>query len=146
MSTTKGVIFTSDALLAVVLLTLFAASLAYLSSKSSDGNLGKLLLKKQSSDLLLALDKSGRLATMDGNRINQTLAAALDMGTGYSIEIEYYNYTENGQTFALSQTYWLANGNSSRQGEIGISQRNFVVAKEGATPVFGVARLSLWKD
>jgi hypothetical protein len=135
-----GVIFSIDALVAAILLALFAATIGALAASSSDGSISKLLVKKQTSDLLLSMDKSGLLSSMDYDRANLTLQAALQPDMGYLMMIEYYNYT-----IANLSSANYSRGNESRVEKIGSSQRRFVVARPNEL-LFGIATLSVWKE
>ncbi|VVB98835.1 Uncharacterised protein [uncultured archaeon] len=140
----KGIFFTVDALLAVVLLTLFAASIGYLSAQSSDDNLGKLLLKKQASDMLLSMDKSGLLALRDAGVANRTLQAALSPSTGYELTADYYS-TGAGGEFSTLQSFNCSRGKLGGSQDSDRGERAFVLMENGKA-VYGVARLTLWKD
>ncbi|MFA6214622.1 MAG: hypothetical protein WC717_05085 [Candidatus Micrarchaeia archaeon] len=140
--TRKGVVFSMDALLAAIALSIFVASLAFLSSSSAEESHGQFLAKKQAGDLLMAMDKSGLLGGMKQDSINGTLSAALPPDTGYLLEIRYYNYSDG---FEMVNSTSLARGNGSDDGKAGVSQRDFVAIRQGNTPLFGVARLTIWK-
>jgi hypothetical protein len=139
----KGIVFSIDALLAVILISIFTASIAFLSSSSSGDNPWHLLEKKQASDMLISMDKAGLFAGMGQNRINMTLESMLPPGTGYSLNVDYYS--QYGDEFSQVAGTSYLRGNMSGPENIGSSQRNFVVARQGQHPLYGVARLSIWK-
>jgi hypothetical protein len=147
-SNNRGFIFSLDALIAVIILVIFAADIAFLSSGSSDASIGKLLLKKQAADLLASMDRSGMLASMDAGNINSTLEIAIPPGTGYNLEIDYYEYdyshSSSGGAFFPENTFIFSDGDADAATQEASSQRNFVVIRGGATPQFGVATLTLW--
>ena len=144
MSTSKlGVIFSIDALVAAILLALFAATIGSMATGSSDAGINKLLLKKQTADLLLSMDKSGLLASMDYDRASLTIQSALQQNLSYLMDIEYYNYTGGYNYSAVfpANSSW----NSSRAEKISSSQRSFVVARQTEL-LFGTATLSVWSE
>ena len=144
MSTNRlGVIFSIDALVAAIILTMFAATIGSMAAGSSDGSISKLMAKKQTSDLLLSMDKSGLLSSMDHERANMTIQAALQQNMSYMMDIEYYNYT-GGYNYSVSfpaNSSW----NGSRAEKISSSQRSFVVARPNEL-LFGTATLSVWSE
>jgi hypothetical protein len=141
----KGVVFSIDALLGAILLSLFAASIAFLAARSAEDTMGNLLLKRQAADLLTAMDKSGVLESMDAASANSTLQSALTPEESYSLEADYYNYTDGNFTWR-NESYVDTDGNRSNAKGTVESDREFVVAQAGQQPVFGVARLALWTE
>lgn len=142
MRTSKGIVFSIDALLAAIILSLFAAGLAYLSASAVDDGMGRLLAKEQSSDLLLALDKSGALESMDGERIAAAMDASVAPSDGYSLRLEYYEYAGE---FLPAESMVLERGTAPPSSRVGESRRSFVAFHEGSQPYYGVAALSLWR-
>ncbi len=142
----RGIIFSLDALLAAVLLSLFAASIAYFSSRAAEDSMGDLLLRKQSSDLLLSMDKSGLLSGTDRQRMGMTLNAALPPEMGYALYVDYYSYNYSTSSFSPmpNESYSAVNGVLGKNAGKVASQRDFVVASRGQPPIFGVARLELF--
>ena len=144
MSTSKkGIVFSIDALLAAILISIFTASIAFLSSSSSGETPGQLLAKKQASDMLISMDKAGLFAGMDQGRINMTLGSMLSSDTNYSLRVDYYSQYGDGFSQVAGTTYLRGDMGSPKN--IGFGQRNFVVARRGQQPLYGVAKLSIWK-
>lgn len=148
MKANKGFIFSTDALLAVAIVALFVASFSFFSASSADGPYLLLLLEKQADDLLIVLDKSGTLETLDANLIAQSMNNTLEKPLAWNIEIDYYNYStkfESVSNLSFGGDY----GNAKR---VAVAERDFLVF-ENATgtdrkPIkyYGKARLKLWAE
>lgn len=137
----KGIVFSSDAVVAAVVLSLFAVSFAFLSAKSSQESHAQLLLKKQAGDMLMALDKTGGLSAGNLSELNSSLAQALPAGTGWNISLEYYNYSGG---FMLDRQESAASGQASARSAVS-AQREFLSLSNGSVRHYGVARLMVWK-
>jgi hypothetical protein len=144
----QGVVFSLDALSAVAILAIFAMTLAFFSSSSSGGSMDNLLSKKQSADLLSAMDKAGVFSTMDAGAINSTIVLAISPGTGYNLNVSYYefypSYSGSGGALFPASEFTFSKGNITNAHQMASSQRNFVVPRGSGQQFFGVATLTMW--
>lgn len=148
MKANKGFIFSTDALLAVAIVALFAASFSFFSASPASDPYLLLMHEKQADDLLIVLDKSGALETLDANSIAYSMNYTLEKPLAWNLEIDYYNYStkfEQVGNFSLGGDY----GNAKR---VGVAERDFLVFENttgtGRKPIkyYGTARLKIWAE
>src|SRR3972149_4261706 len=97
----KGIVFTTDALLAALVLVIILVAFAYLRAQTQTDNFPNLYLSKIAYDALTVLDRNKTLATLDAGKINASLAKILPGNIAGRLEIAVYEW-DNGQ-FELEQ-------------------------------------------
>jgi hypothetical protein len=138
----KGFVYTLDAVFAAITLSLFTAAFFFLSSQSEHDNFPSLALSHSASDSLAMLDKSGLLGSQNSTAINASLSSSFPSAVSYSLQLEYYNYT-NSSGFVRDGN--LSLGASAPDGaQVSTSQREFLSISNKTVQKYGVARLKLW--
>ena len=137
----KGFAFSLDSLLAIITLSLFLAALFFLSAQSEEDPYPSIILKKQAGDVLITMDKTGELATLNTTLINNSLNSTLASSISWYMNITYYNYSSGAFNVAGNVTFGANDSNAS---EIVAAQREFLVFANRSIQYYGVARLRLW--
>jgi hypothetical protein len=123
-------------------LALFLSIYAFLSYQAMGDQHVPLLLEKEADDLLSVLDKSGVLSSMNESLINETMNVTLPPHLEWSLEMEYYNYTDG---FELDSNATMGEG--YHEGERrAVAQREFLVIRDRDVTHYGIARLRLWVE
>jgi hypothetical protein len=141
MCNKQGFVFSLDAFLAVVVLSISIAAMFFFLSQSQTDNSIPLLNKKQANDALAVLDRSGDLAGMNATTLNSTLAALLAPNLKFNLTCEYYNYSSGA--FAIANTTSAGQAYSGKSPST-TGEREFLVAANGTARYFGRARLMVW--
>lgn len=145
----RGFVFSIDALLSVLVLAAFMASIVFLSSQLGAGNMQLLDMERKGSDMLVLLDKLGTLAGQNSTAIELAINQTMTSSLSWNLVAEYYNYSVSGSTvaFTLNQTITLG-GNDTNAGAVAVADRIFVVknATTGKIDRYGRARLKVWVE
>ncbi len=138
--TLKGQMFTADSMLAVLLVLLFATMV--LGTSLEQASLRSESSKERfAEDALIALDRSGDLATLNATRISGTISALASPGLNWSLNITTYRV--NGGS--LQQIYSVKFGyNASEGADILASQRRFASYSQNGIANVSVARMEVW--
>jgi len=89
----KGFVFAVDAILSLLLLAAFAASIAYFSSQLSASNVPLVDQQKKAGDMLVLLDKLRILGSRNATAIEQAINQTMMPSLSWNLAVEYYNYT-----------------------------------------------------
>lgn len=136
----KGFYFSLDAALAIALLALFLVSYSFLSSQISNDTSTQLVLKKQANDLLIVLDKTGELDTLNSTLLEIAINETVPASVNWSLEIAYYSYSGG---FSSQGTVTAGSSGYPNMTTIVSGRREFVITN-GTGPFYGVARLWVW--
>ena len=141
----RGFIFSMDAALAVIVLSLSFSALFFLAPQSQENAAPSLTLKRLAGDSLSLLDSSGSLSSMNETLMNSTLAASLPPQFAFNLTVEYYNYSGSG--FLSSQN--ITTGSAFPVGQdSAISSRVFLVYdnSSGTPKHYGLAKIRVWRQ
>ncbi len=138
----RGFIFSVDALLASLTMGIFLIALLYMSSQTSESHVAAIELQKQAGDALAVLDNSNLLGSANATLINDTLSQLLLASEKWSMDIRYYNYSEGfAESGNLSFGASEANASEAQMGE-----REFVSFENNSVKNYGIARLKIWTN
>jgi hypothetical protein len=99
-----GFIFSTDALLSVLIVFFFVGAIAYFSAQTyADYSL--LDLERKASDTLAILHKQGYLADQNSTLITSVIEGITGDNVGWQLEVKYYQ--QSGQNFVLNKTLIL---------------------------------------
>jgi len=140
----RGFVLSLDAMLAVFIFILFWVSIMGIMAQYSSDPFNSLLSLKQADDALAVLDRNSTLAGQDANAINSSLGELLPDSALWTLELRYYNYSASG--FNLTITNTLGTNSSANSKRAVVTQREFLVLTNTSAPLYGVARLRLWRD
>lgn len=138
----KGFVFSLDAVLAIIVLSVFLATFSFLSAQAQSDPYPLIVLEKQANDLLIVLDKSGDLSTLNSSYLNLSINSTLPSSVLWNIELEYYTYSEGFEklgNFSIGYSYSAVN-------KLAHAQREFLVFENNSVKYYGIARLELWND
>ncbi|MCX8175269.1 MAG: hypothetical protein N3E51_03630 [Candidatus Micrarchaeota archaeon] len=142
MSEKKAFIFTLDAAFAVIVLSVFAASLFFLASQSHEGGAVPLAQKKQAGDALAVLDMSGALSSKNSSLMNSTLASLLPPSLSYNLSVAYYNYSGG----FVSVANVSVGATSPNQTQFVEAERQFIILNGSEIGNYGIAVLRVWQQ
>lgn len=145
MKKNRGFIFTLDTLLAVMILITFLMSFSFFSSQTIETPHPLLLLNKQGDDLLLVLDKTGKLGSLDAEEVSESIDETLPEHFSWNMQIEYYNPSGNLQksgNFSFGSDY----GNVKSMVVVDRMFLAFGNKTGNESEYYGNARLRLWKE
>ena len=140
----RGFVFSLDAALAVIVLSLALSALFFLTSQSQESAAPQLMLKRLAGDSLALLDANGTFASMNSTLINSTLAAALPQQYSFNLSVEYYNYTNSSGFVShmnISAGSQFPDGQDSAE-----SSRIFLVYNSTGPQQYGVAAIRVWRQ
>lgn len=139
----KGFAFSLDAIFAIIVLGVFISALFFLSAQSEEDPYPSIILKKQADDALIAIDKTGELATLNTTLINNSLNSTFPSSVSWYMNITYYTYSSGNFTSAGNVTF---GEDYSSAREIVAGQREFLVFENRSIQYYGIARLRLWVE
>ena len=138
----KGFIFSLDSVLSVAVISIFLATFSFLSAQAQSDPYPLITLEKQANDLLIVLDKSGDLSTLNSSYLNISINSTLPSSVLWNLELEYYTYSEGFEksgNFSIGYTY-------STVTKLAHAQREFLVFENSSVKYYGLVRLNLWND
>ncbi len=106
-STDKGFVFTSDALLGLIIAFLFIGLLAYNPFEKGENITAKMEGQRQVNDLLDLMDRDGTLKELDLVTVEERMDSFL--GEQYDWKIIITEYKETEDSFNQTGTYPLGN-------------------------------------
>lgn len=140
----KGFVFSTDALLSVVVLLMTLASVSFYSARLYPSSLHQVNLQLKANDVLVILDKLGYLPRMDEQAIGLFVNSTLEGNIGWELSAEYYNYTGGTDgSFILDRTFTVGRGNDTSE-NVATSNRVFVVKDSTHVIYYGRAILKTW--
>lgn len=138
----KGFVFSLDAVLAVIVLSLALSALFFLTAQTHESTSPSLALKRLAGDSLAILDSNGTLSSMNSSLINATLFASLPSQYYFNLSVEYYNYSSG---FVSHQNISLGRQFSASY-DSAVSSRIFLVYNNSAPKHYGVATIRVWRQ
>lgn len=136
----RGFALSIDALLSVIILSLFISAIYFFSSQTSNNQHNPLLLKKQADDLLIMLDNSGDLSTLNSTVIGQSINSSIYPSLDWNMELRSYNYSSG----FVEDTNTTFGSNYSSIENLVLSQREFLIFQNNSIQHYAIARLRLW--
>ncbi|MFH1663714.1 MAG: hypothetical protein ABH986_02810 [archaeon] len=106
-STAKGFVFTSDALLALIIAFLFISMNSFNPFYQSDNIMTKIEGQRKVNDLFDIMDRKGIFSQLDLTRIEQEMDSAF--GTQYEWRITISEFIEENDSFRQTGTYTTGN-------------------------------------
>jgi hypothetical protein len=113
----KGVVFTFDTFVAVLLLVFFSSMVFQISTPRSD-HLRTLSLSRIANDFLVVADRMGVLDSFDNDTMQAFMNQTLDPKLHARVDMEVYN-----RTFGVSEAFNVSRLNESLPGEFVTSRR-----------------------
>ena len=142
----RGFALSLDALLSIVILSIFIIGLAYFSSQTEADPFTSLVLKKQASDTLLVLDKNGQLSLLNSTQLNSSLTSILPSALAWNLTISEYNNSDsfrNTGTISLASSTGSATAINANNSAVSVL-REFVIINQSRVAGYGTAELKLW--
>jgi len=143
----RGFVFSVDSMLSLLLIAVFATSIAFFSSQLSASNVPLVDMQRKAGDTLVLLDKLYALDSQNATAIELSINQTAGTGLSWSFVAEYYNYSVAGSTasFTLNRTITLG-GNDTNINNVAAADRAFVVrnSSTGNIDYYGRARLEVW--
>ena len=143
----RGFVFSVDSMLSLMLITVFATSIAFFSSQLSASDIPLVDMQKKAGDTLVLLDKLHALDSMNSTAIGLAINQTAGTGLSWKLVAEYYNYSVVGSTasFTLNRTITLG-GDDTNINNVAAADRAFVVrnSSTGIIDYYGRARLEVW--
>ena len=140
--TKRGFVFSLDALFATIILAMFIFAFSFLSAGAEQGSQHLLLIEKQANDLLLVIDKTDKLSSLNASLVNNSINDILTPNLSWFLIVEYYNYS-NG--FNLEHNFSLGQDYSNADDMINV-KREFLVFGNNTISYYGIARLKMWAE
>lgn len=139
-----GYAFSFDALLAIVVFSIFLVFLNFPSIESQTVAVEKHKMLKLSDDLLDELDKAQIFQTFDVNQISSTIDVVLPQQFSWKMKIESFNF-KNGD-FVKFKEYTFGNTEQDLSSKDFVkSRRLFLTFSNQQTDLYSNAELWLWK-
>jgi len=136
----KGFSLTLDASLAVIIMAMFLLVFSFFYAQIGEDTYSLVAAERQANDMLIVMDKSGELATLDQEILTQTLDEGFHGSFSKQLEIEYYNYSEG---FYLAGNFSMGDNYSLSEKAV-FAQREFLIFENDTVKHYGIARLKLW--
>jgi len=138
----RGFVFTIDATLALFLMVLVLATVAFLSSQSEDNPYVKLQVLREAKDTLIVMERQGALSSGNRTLIEGTLNSTLPKSIGAHLQMNTYYLEEGG--FALMN---ITDYGESAPGNITVygARLDFVALKGGHIANYSIVRMTVWQ-
>lgn len=140
-----GFVFSTDALLSIMVLVVLLSSMAFFSSRTYPDSLSQVNLQLKANDMLVVLDKMDYLSAMDGAAIESFVNTAFEPNIGWELTAEYYNYVTGNHTFVLDQTLVTGRSNYTK-GNIATANRVFIVKNSTSVVHYSRVMLRTWMN
>lgn len=139
----KGLIFTTDALLAVLILSIILGGYVYVKSKLHTDNFSNLYTSKITNDVLIVLTKNNTLSTFNQNLISNVLTQILPPNVGAYLRVQSFQCANvQCNSFSLSNEF-LIDSCTGKSAELApaVSRTTFLSFNNKKIQNFGLAEL-----
>jgi hypothetical protein len=137
----KGNAFTIEALLGALLFMLFIGSIVVYANQFKE-NSWVIPDELLADDVLIVLDKTGALSTLNSTLIGQEIDLILENRTNYRLEFSSFNYSGGVfQNISESSIGSILDNES----ELAVAERGFFSTSNDMISNYTIARLYIWK-
>ncbi|MBI4009608.1 MAG: hypothetical protein HY361_00230 [Candidatus Aenigmarchaeota archaeon] len=139
----KGIIFTTDALLATLAFFIILTASFYIKSQTQADNFGNLHLSKAVNDILTVLNKNRTLETVDKTVISDILIQVLPPSMNASLRVQYFKCSnQQCDSFSLDKEF-LINNCIGKSFEPSLAKTSFLTFESNRVSYFGLAELGV---